>query len=66
MPGNDSNPAGFPIPLPNGVNEAPAGFAGGRMKLEADGVCGWKKVVPSGAGVVAAVGEKFRSSNCLN
>ena len=37
------------MPLLNGVNEAPAGFASGRVELEADGVCDWKKVVPPGA-----------------
>ena len=62
IPGNGVKPAGIPIPLLNGVNDAPAGFGAnaGCVRFGSMGTMGAEKTLPSTAD--AGLG----ASNCRN
>ena len=68
IPGNGVKPAGFPIPLDNGVNDAPAGSGtkSGCVMLgsKTGAVLGTEKNLLSGDGSEAETG--LGSSNCRN
>ena len=65
--GNFGISAGLPIPLFNGVNDAPTGVNKDWSRPKPSAVCGRDIFMPLNEGVVAAaVDEEPGLSNCLN
>ena len=65
--GNFGSSAGLPIPLFNGVNDAPTGVSADWPRPELSAVCGREIFMPLNEGVAAAaVDDEPGLSNCLN
>lgn len=67
MPGKDSKPAGRPIPLLNGENDVPAGFANSdSLGIVSDIGCSGEGNLSPGADLAGVSAYEPGSSNCLN
>jgi hypothetical protein len=65
--GNFGISAGLPIPLFNGVNDAPTGVSADWPRPELSAVCGRENFIPLNEGVAATAAEDEPDlSNCLN